>query len=225
MLEPEQELTTAAAEESAAGLEESEAAMHGWQEQWDSFNQRSAEPRRQAEVQQSRIAQLEQSLERLAERQRRLTDELQQLAADPEDAAIIELSEQIAAGEVSLEDLQLEEEQQAERLQQLRNDLQHSGQAQQQAQGELQRLNGRLASLEALQQAALDPGKGAGDWLREQQLSERPRLAEGLRVEAGWQLAVETVLGFDLQAVLLDYFRGLGFGGLSQGDLRLASPI
>ncbi|WNF44913.1 chromosome segregation protein SMC [Pseudomonas sp. SG20056] len=224
MLEPEQELTAAAAEESAAGLEESETAMHGWQEQWDSFNQRSAEPRRQAEVQQSRIAQLEQSLERLAERQRRLTDELQQLAADPEDAAIIELSEQIAAGEISLEDLQLEEEQQAERLQQLRNDLQHSGQAQQQAQGELQRLNGRLASLEALQQAALDPGKGAGEWLCEQQLSERPRLAEGLRVEAGWELAVETVLGADLQAVLLDDFQGLDFAGLTQGDLRLASP-
>ncbi|MFP6799912.1 MAG: chromosome segregation protein SMC, partial [Pseudomonas sp.] len=224
MLEPEQEMTAAAAEESAAGLEESETAMQGWQEQWESFNQRSAEPRRQAEVQQSRIAQLEQSLERLAERQRRLTDELQQLAADPEDAAIIELSEQIAAGEISLEDLQLEEEQQAERLQQLRNDLQHSGQAQQQAQGELQRLNGRLASLEALQQAALDPGKGAGEWLREQQLSERPRLAEGLRVEAGWELAVETVLGADLQAVLLDDFQALDFAGLTQGDLRLASP-
>ncbi len=224
MLLPEQELTAAAAEESAAGLEDAEAAMHGWQEQWDGFNQRSAEPRRQAEVQQSRIAQLEQSLERLAERQRRLTDELQQLAADPEDAAIIELSEQIAAGEISLEDLQLEEEQQTERLQQLRNDLQQGSQAQQQAQGELQRLNGRLASLEALQQAALDPGKGAGDWLREQQLNERPRLAEGLRVETGWELAVETVLGADLQAVLLDDFQGLDFAGLTQGDLRLASP-
>ena len=223
MLLPEQELTAAAAEESAAMLEESEAAMHGWQEQWDGFNQRSAEPRRQAEVQQSRIAQLEQSLERLAERQRRLSEELQQLAADPEDAAILELSEQIAASELSQEDLQLAEEQQSERLQQLRTDLQQSGQAQQQAQGELQRLNGRLASLEALQQAALDPGKGAGDWLREQQLSERPRLAEGLRVEAGWELAVETVLGADLQAVLLDDFQGLDFAGLSQGDLRLVS--
>ena len=73
MLLPEQEMTAAAAEESAASLEEAEAAMHGWQEQWDGFNQRSAEPRRQAEVQQSRIAQLEQSLERLAERQRRLS--------------------------------------------------------------------------------------------------------------------------------------------------------
>ncbi|MGA4321049.1 chromosome segregation protein SMC [Ectopseudomonas hydrolytica] len=224
MLLPEQELTAAAAEESAAGLEEAEAAMHGWQEQWDGFNQRSAEPRRQAEVQQLRIAQLEQSLERLAERQRRLNEELQQLAADPEDAAILELNEQLAAGELEHEALQLAEEQQAERLQQLREELQQAGQAQQQAQGELQRLNGRLASLEALQQAALDPGQGAGDWLREQNLLQRPRLAEGLRVEAGWELAVETVLGADLQAVLLDDFAGLDFASLEQGELRLASP-
>ncbi len=225
MLEPEQELTAAAAEESAAALEEAESAMHGWQEQWDGFNQRSAEPRRQAEVQQSRIAQLEQSLERLAERQRRLSDELQQLSTDPQDAAIIELGEQIAAGELNLEELQLHEEQQGEHLQQLREQLQQASQAQQQAQGELQRLNGRLASLEALQQAAMNPGQGAGAWLQSQGLAERPRLAEGLRVEAGWELAVETVLGADLQAVLLDDFQGLDFAGLSQGDLRLASPV
>ena len=224
MLLPEQEMTAAAAEESAASLEEAEAAMHGWQEQWDGFNQRSAEPRRQAEVQQSRIAQLEQSLERLAERQRRLNEELQQLAADPEDAAILELNEQLAVGELEQEALQLAEEQQAERLQHLREELQQAGQAQQQAQGELQRLNGRLASLEALQQAALDPGQGAGEWLREQNLLQRPRLAEGLRVEAGWELAVETVLGADLQAVLLDDFAGLDFSALEQGELRLASP-
>jgi chromosome segregation protein len=224
MLEPEQELTSAAAEESAAALEEAESAMHGWQEQWESFNQRSAEPRRQAEVQQARIAQLEQGLERLAERQRRLSDELAQLAADPEDAAILELAEQLAVSEMQLDELHAAEEGQAERLEQLRGELQQASQAQQQAQGELQRLNGRLASLEALQQAALNPGKGASEWLREQQLSSRPRLAEGLRVESGWELAVETVLGADLQAVLLDDFDGLNLSGFDQGELRLVNP-
>nr|WP_286949050.1 chromosome segregation protein SMC [Pseudomonas sp. UBA6718] len=224
MLEPEQELTSAAAEESAAALEEAESAMHGWQEQWDGFNQRSAEPRRQAEVQQSRIAQLEQSLERLAERQRRLADELSQLAADPEDAAILELAEQLAASELQLDELHAAEAGQAERLEQLRGELQQATQAQQQAQGELQRLNGRIASLEALQQAALTPGKGASEWLREHQLNNRPRLAEGLRVESGWELAVETVLGADLQAVLLDDFNNLSLGGFDQGELRLINP-
>ncbi len=224
MLEPEQEITLAAAEESAAALEDAETAMHGWQEQWDAFNLTSAEPRRQAEVQQSRIQQLETSLERLAERQRRLGEERQLLAADPEDAAILELSEDLAAREMAFEELTAEEEHLIERLEQLRVDLQQATQSQQQAQGDLQRLNGRLASLEALQQAALDPGTGTAEWLRDHQLSERPRLAEGLRVEAGWEMAVETVLGADLNAVLVDDFAGLDLVGFSQGDLRLVSP-
>ncbi|MCF7533794.1 chromosome segregation protein SMC [Pseudomonas petrae] len=224
MLEPEQEITLAAAEESAAALEDAETAMHGWQEQWDAFNLTSAEPRQQAEVQQSRIQQLETSLERLAERQRRLGEERQLLAADPEDAAILELSEDLAAREMAFEELTAEEDQLIERLEQLRVDLQQATQSQQQAQGDLQRLNGRLASLEALQQAALDPGAGTAEWLRDHQLSERPRLAEGLRVEAGWEMAVETVLGADLNAVLVDDFAALDLAGFSQGDLRLVSP-
>lgn len=223
MLEPEQEITSAAAEESAATLEDAESAMHGWQEKWDSFNLQSAEPRRQAEVQQSRIQQLEGSLERLAERQRRLGEELELLKADPEDAAILQLDEDLATREMTLEELHIGEEQAVERLEQLRNELQQASQAQQQAQGELQRLNGRLASLEALQQAALDPDTGTAEWLRDHDLSERPRLAEGLQVEPGWELAVETVLGADLQAVLVDDFNELDLAGFQQGDLRLIS--
>lgn len=224
MLEPEQEMAGAAAEETAAQLEEAESAMQLWQEQWERFNQQSAEPRRAAEVQQSRIQQLEQSLERLAERQRRLEDERTSLAGEPEDAAVAELSEQLAVNELSLEELVAAQEQIDQQLERLREQLQQTAQAEQQALGELQRLNGRIASLEALQQAAMDPGKGVSEWLREQGLDQRPRLAERLRVEPGWELAVETVLGADLQAMLLDKFDGLDLSGFEQGDLRLVSP-
>ncbi len=224
MLEPEQELSSSAAEESSAQLEEAEAAMQVWQEQWERFNQHSAEPRRAAEVQQSRIQQLEQSLERLAERQRRLDDERALLATDPEDVAILELGEQLAASELNLETLAADGETLNERLEQLRETLQQATQTQQQLQGDLQRLNGRIASLEALQQAAMDPGKGVGEWLQEQGLEQSPRLAEGLRVEPGWELAVETVLGADLHAVLLDDFAAIALEDFEQGDLRLVSP-
>ncbi|WP_259755902.1 chromosome segregation protein SMC [Pseudomonas sp. GCEP-101] len=220
-LAPEQEISAAAAEEASAGLEEAEQRMHDWQQRWDAFNQQSAEPRREAEVQQSRIQHLEQSLERQAERQRRLNDERAQLAADPEDAAILELGEQVAAIELLLEESQIQEQELAERLEQVRQSLQESTAAQHQAQGELQRLNGRIASLEALQQAALDPGDGTAQWLRQQGLEQRPRLAEGLRVQPGWELAVETVLGADLHGVLLDDMKGLPFDALEKGELRL----
>ena len=225
MLEPEQAIAAAAAEESAAALEAAEASMQGWQEQWDAFNTRSAEPRRQAEVQQARLQQLEQSLERLAERQRRLAEELASLAADPEDAAIVELNEQLAAAEMLMEELHAEEQHQGEQLEALREELHAVGQQQQAGQGELQRLGGRLASLEALQQAALNPAGGVSDWLRDQGLQTRPRLAEGLRVEAGWEQAVEAVLGADLQAVLLDDLASYGLPAFDGGELRLAQAV
>ncbi len=220
-LAPEQEISAAAAEEATVGLEDAEQRMQDWQQRWDAFNQQSAEPRREAEVQQSRIQHLEQSLERQGERQRRLNDERAQLAADPEDAAILELGEQVAAIELLLEESQIKEQELAERLERVRQSLQESTAAQHQAQGELQRLNGRIASLEALQQAALDPGDGTAQWLRNQGLEQRPRLAEGLRVQPGWELAVETVLGADLHGVLLDDVKGLPFDALEKGELRL----
>ena len=223
MLEPEQAISSAAAEEAAAALEEAETSMHGWQEQWDRFNTVSAEPRRLAEVQQARIAQLELSMQRLAERQRRHSEERELLAADPEDAAILELDEQLASSEMLIEEWTLQEQQHAEQLEITRQQLQQASQVQQQAQGELQRLNGRLASLEALQQAALDPGTGTAQWLEAEGLARHPRLAEGLTVEPGWELAVETVLGADLQAVLVDDLSGLDLAGFEQGELRLVS--
>ncbi|MFF7707810.1 chromosome segregation protein SMC [Pseudomonas sp. NPDC007930] len=222
MLEPEHELAAAAAEEGAAGLEEAEAAQQHWQEQWDTFNTRSAEPRRQAEVQQARIAQLEQAMERLAERQRRLGEERTQLAADPEAAALLELAEQQAEAELQLETLHAEELEQAEALELTRQQLQTLNAEQQRAQGEQQRLEGRLASLEALQQAALEPGSGTAEWLAGQGLAQRPRLADGLKVEAGWEQAVEAVLGADLQAVLVEDLDAADYSGFEQGELRLA---
>ena len=223
MLEPEQDIAGAAAEEAAAQLEEAETAMQAWQEQWERFNQQSTEPRRAAEVQQSRIQQLEQSLERLAERRRRLDEERASLAGDPEDAELSELSEQLALGELGLEELAMAQEQSDQQLEQLREQIQQANRGEQHAQGELQRLNGRIASLEALQQAAMDPGKGVSEWLQKQGLDQRPRLADGLRVEPGWELAVETVLGADLHAVLLERFDDLDMSGFEQGDLRLVS--
>jgi chromosome segregation protein len=70
---------------------------------------------------------------------------------------------------------------------------------------ELQRARGRQASLEALQQAALGKtDSGAVDWLEHAGLAEAPRLAQNLRPEAGWERALETVLGPSLEAVCVD---------------------
>ena len=70
---------------------------------------------------------------------------------------------------------------------------------------ELQDAQGRLMSLQALQQAALGLAQGkVTEWLSSNSLADRPRLAQQLVVEPGWERAVETVLGSYLEAVSVD---------------------
>jgi chromosome segregation protein len=66
----------------------------------------------------------------------------------------------------------------------------------------LQDAQGKYASLEALQKAAMGEGdSGIKDWLASSGLDSNKRVAQKLDVEDGWEKAVETVLGQYLQAV------------------------
>jgi chromosome segregation protein len=83
-----------------------------------------------------------------------------------------------------------------------REDLVIREQVLEEARSDVQHLRHELASLEAVQRAALGRTEGAADdWLRTQKLTDAPRVGEGLSVVAGWERAVETVLGDRLQAV------------------------
>ncbi len=71
--------------------------------------------------------------------------------------------------------------------------------------GKLHSDGGRLTSLEALQEVALGSGsKQISKWLVSRKLSVKSRLAQNLIVDAGWERAVETVLGGYLQAICVD---------------------
>ncbi len=222
-LEPELELAQATADDSAGQLLAAEEAMQAWQSSWDEFNQQASAPRQQAEVEQSRISHLEQSVERFGERIRRLEDEQAGLPADGLGDELGELDEELAvlalrseAEQFSLEEATAGLAQERDRLNTLTQELDIN-------RGELQRNGGRLASLEALQQAALDQGAGMQRWLQQHDLADAPLLANQLRVEPGWERAVEAVLADDLYAVSLTSLAALEIpiGRFAQGGLRL----
>jgi chromosome segregation protein len=224
ILAPELEQLQALESASADALLQAEEAMHDWQHQWDEFNQHAAEPRQQAEVQQSRIQHLEQVLQRLQGRTRQLEEEKQGLAAGPADTEAEELGEQLAEIELSMAEHERHSETLVQSLASNRDRrTQLSGELNQ-LRSALQQMRGRSASLEALQQAARQDGsEGVGAWLQASQLDNSARLLEKMQVENGWQLAVETVLGDYLQAVCVDDIGALGalLGNFEQGNLLL----
>ncbi|WP_317929247.1 chromosome segregation protein SMC [Halioxenophilus sp. WMMB6] len=223
-VEPELEMLQVAEEDSSEGLLDAEERMRQWQTRWDEFNQAAAEPRHAAEVQQSRIQHLEQVQSRLNQRIERLRDEKSNLTAGEGEDNLAILKEQQAELEITGEQLREQSDSsndlllaKQQRIEELRNQLDD-------VRSRLQTQKGRLASLEALQQAALSEQSDVVEaWLDEHQLKQLPKLAEQIQVRDGWDVAVETVLGSDLQAIAVDQFDQLAqtLTGLNQGNLTL----
>ena len=87
-VEPELDVTREEEQQSATELAVAETALQEWQQAWDEFNQRAEEPRQTAEVEQSRIQQLEQSIDRAFVRRKRLLEEQNRLSEFPSNTAI-----------------------------------------------------------------------------------------------------------------------------------------
>ena len=201
-IEPELSVIKEAEEISAEVLVEAEEGMHLWQQDWDHFNQKAAEPRQQAEVQQSRIKYLEQVQQRIIERMDKLEAERDNLVVGDVKDEIDALEEALGEAALTLDDKKIEIEGLSEHVEAERENLHTTTDKRDNLRNDLQTSKGRLASLEALQQAALaGDSETANQWLESQGLGGDPRLVEKISVDDEWRLAAEVVLGKSLQAV------------------------
>ncbi|WP_336368219.1 chromosome segregation protein SMC [Marinobacter sp. C2H3] len=222
LLEPEQEALAMRAESSGEQLQQAEDEMGEWQQRWEQFSARASDARRQAELAQSRIRSLEDAIEQLRGRHRRLEDERALLEGQVDRAELDELLE-------SQEALQLQREGAAERIADLQEALQEARSGQREAEQtvadqrqQVQTLRASLAS----QQALLDEQLGSQDnqlqdWLARQGLDNAPRVVSQLRIADGWEFAVEQVIGRFVQGLFLPSVDDLG-NALSQAPRGLA---
>ncbi|MES9904715.1 MAG: chromosome segregation protein SMC [Sedimenticola sp.] len=222
--EPELEQIREVEMHSAARLAEAEEAMGRWQEEWEGFNRIAAEQAQTAQVERTRINHLEEQEQNLRLRMERFRMELQQLT----DQKLLEEIAALEAGETERrEQVVLLQEQLNHTVEQI-NTIREQNTQQintlDETRAGLQTARGRHASLEALQQAALGKqGEAVTHWLESHDLVKAARLAEKIVVEDRWQRAVETVLGFHLQAICTDRLDSIGglLGSLESGSLTL----
>lgn len=209
---------------SAKVLEDAEQAMRKWQSDWDEFNQRAEEPRKIAEVEQSRIQQLEAIVERGIERKRGLESEQQELAQLPEDSSAIDAVKEIVQLEVGQDSQQALNSELGSNIETDRQKLRHCIEELDGVRIELQTAKGRQASLESLQQAALGQGNIAvNQWLSRKGLDSKLRLGENLDVADGWGRAIESVLGDSLRSICVEGIQDVSalLGDLPEGNLAL----
>ena len=228
--EPARQQASSRAQNSREKRERAEQLMQAWQSDWDAFNERANEASQTAQVERTRIDHLERHLIQLGQRQERIEQEQQQLDSGALEAEISELEKQAGERQGHAQHLQEQLLRLRSRIDELRDSTRTQQRELHDAQNEQQALGGRLASLQALQQAALGEDEGVvNQWLEAQGLNEAPRLAKQLDVDSGWERAVETVLGFYLEAVcveagddLVDALAELKQGALSLIDTRSA---
>ncbi|MGB0459109.1 MAG: chromosome segregation protein SMC [Porticoccaceae bacterium] len=184
-------------------LQTAESAMQQWQQSWDEFTQTAADPRQQAEVQQSRIQHIEQLLRRLDERRTALSTEVSSFQASPAEKEMAVVQAELTEVETARDQLDKQRQDHSGQIQALREQDKQTRADYDNLRSEQQTLKGRQASLDALQQAAKGD-ESERKWLADKGLADKPRLADSVVPAKGWELAVETVLGSYLQAIAVD---------------------
>ena len=205
-------------------LKEVEDKNSHWQERWDTFNAEAGINDREAEVQKSRVEYLEQLIQRLDAR----GQELAKMSADQPQEEGGQLVEQMA---LEINDLEGESKSLDQRISECLQGLSENREALASREksldtvrNEVQQLGSQLASLQAVQEAALGQNVHEAEaWIDENGLASASRLGENLAVVPGWERAVEAVLGRFVQALrvesLDDY--AVPLAHLAEGDLAL----
>ncbi|MCX7050635.1 MAG: chromosome segregation protein SMC, partial [Proteobacteria bacterium] len=223
-LAPEIEAAQAAERSAAVSLTAAEGSQAEWQHQWEGFNTDLGTAQQTVQVERARIEQLENQLHRLRTQRDRLAVERDGLLAQESQGQLFELGERESAARSAADTLAQALTAALGDVQRLRAEQFGLEEQIESARAERERARAEAMSVEALQRAALGRADaGATAWLRGTGLAERPRLAETLAVDAGWERAVETVLGEYLEAVCVEGLDALidSLGGLAGTRLAL----
>ncbi len=186
-------------EAEQARLPEREHELRNTRSQLDTEREAVVQSERAVQLEQTNVAHADRILEDLATRMERLQAERAQLV-EPDQQALEQLLGDLDGVAAELTDQQAR----AEETSELRSQIQTSRQT---MAGELRELErehssvaGRLDALERIQ-SQVDENSQIHDWIARWQLGAQPRLWQQLRVEEGWDTAVESVLRDRLHAV------------------------
>jgi chromosome segregation protein len=226
--EPKLEMQRELQQAANTGLQEAEQAMHEWQTSWEDYNRRAAEPSQEAQVERTRMEQLERHIGQLQNRLQRIDEEKKKLVGNDLESELETLREQSEQTEMQKSELEDRVGDVLESINQAREQNNQLNREQDVLRRQLHDNRGNLASLNALQQAALGKKeKTISGWLDNQGLSANARLAENIDVESGWEKAVETVLGQYLEAVCVEGMDSVSaaLSDLQQGSLTLFDTV
>jgi chromosome segregation protein len=183
-------------------LPQAEQAFRACQERLNEKRGELMRSESRLQLEQANLAHLERGRQALDQRRERLEGELQTLAA-PDGAAAQALAGRLAELDAALGDAEAEVEAVQAQCVSLEEQRGAAGEALTGAQREHAGAEAQLATLRQIQAAAADDAK-LHAWQERHGLGSLPRLWQRLRIDHGWEAAVESVLRERLHAVELN---------------------
>jgi chromosome segregation protein len=186
-------------------LNQAEQAMQGWQTEWDASQEASAGFDRQIEVDNTRMLHLEAGLEEIRHRRESLVRELEDIEQPELGGRLQELDSTLQQHSSQVQDHRTRLEGELESVRNSRNRVHQLNEQLAGQRADQQRLAGRIASLESLQQDALgDDGESMHRWLMDIGQPQAPRLIEHIQIDDEWTHALETVMADHLQSFYIE---------------------
>ena len=187
---------------SAESLQHAEDALAEWQQQWDGYTASLNEAQQLHNVEHTRSEQIESKIEGFSERRKKLDEAQSDANADDLQSSLDELAEQEQRKRQARDEFNRHLTDISDKIRKLREQDGKLTRLVDERRTTLQAAEGKYASLEALQKAALGEGdEGIQEWLESTGLDENRKVAQALDVDDGWERAIETVLGDYLQAI------------------------
>lgn len=203
-IEPELESLNTTLQAAQNNLDLAENSMQDWQADWNSYQESSAAVNQRVEVLQTQIQHAELLLGRGQSRLDQLTQEQKELSSQSDTGDLNAQREKVAQLQAEATQQSEEAEKSGKHISDLRTQRDQQQQELQQRQQSIQKLEGEEVKLTALQQASLQSDSEELDaWFAETG-NDAERLTESMQVSQGWELAVETVLAGELNAINLN---------------------
>ncbi|MGD9108387.1 MAG: chromosome segregation protein SMC [Gammaproteobacteria bacterium] len=191
--------------QSQSLLDGAEQRMSDWQDKWDEFNARAAKTAQVVQVEQTRIQHLEAQQHTTSDRLDKISEEKQSVDAEILEKELNNMCDQVDQLHTKCEQITADLDSLGGQIEEQKNTNSINEDKVDELREKLHAKKAQYASLEVLQQAAVDQNEESSiKWLKNNGLSKKPRLARKLKVDDGWEQAVEMALGSYLQAVCVD---------------------
>ena len=179
-----------------------ETEYTAWQQQWEELNRDAANPEKEREVQSARIEQHDRQISMFSQRVTQVTANLSNIDSKLNMDEINLLQTSVAEVDESCSELEKNLEEKDLKITELRNNLESNRENHNSERHQFQDDSAQLKSLKALQSAALgEENQSVNQWMSERAIENNARVASLLRVEEGWELAVDIVVSKYLNAL------------------------